>query len=508
MFNLPAYPDVYITRHITCISCKEKFAITEGHHDDKLRERQWRVLSHWANLITLRHEDDRQQRPIMPQPLQIPAFEEIPDEPQFLNQPPSTFTPNNVHCPRCGADNRNWLALQNPGKKGAFKIYRERFPLVFWALLLSVLFAGVAATAILVPIHWVKVTIMVVFIPLSVGGLALDITSKWSELRENRHIARVKENTPNLERTLWIRGMGWVVIASFLVPLLFFTVLPRAALFALEIVGTTPEEDVQQTATAVGQLVNQNLDTTAESLQTISTEMDELLNDMPTSASPQFEKEVATFSDKLSQIVTAAINELNQVRQESPTIIEAERTQQLTRIETARIRSLREFSKELLGDFRFLLLWIILMGLPLLFSVFLIMRSLTEFVGRVDQQLPQPIFHSVANMTRVVSWEAKQALDIEGTMRHIQWVKVERNAEGGINLIGLHRDPPSFDSQGKAVGERVRAQRHVVETDMWGRIIRATIYDTWVQRPAGGPAYMAIAPVPHDAPVTLRPPGR
>jgi hypothetical protein len=508
VFNLPEYPHVLTTRHITCVSCKEKFAITEGHQDGKLEERRWRVLSHKANQISLRQEDNRQQRPVVPQPLQIPALVGNPTAPQFLNQPPVEFTPQDVHCPRCGADNRNWLALQSTGGKGTTQIYRERFPQVFWALLLSALFALIAATTILVPIHWLKVTIMVVFIPLSVWGLALDLTARWDELRENRHIARVKTGTPNLERSLWIRGMAWVAIASFIIPLVFFTVLPRAALFALEVVGATPEEQVVETATGVGQLVNQNLDETAANLESIAGEMDELLSDMPTGASPQFEEEVATFSDKLSQIVTAALRELNEVRQESPTVIEAQRAQELDRIETVRARSLREFSKDTLGDFRFLLLWIILMGMPLFFSVFFIMRGLTEFVAKVDPQLPPPIFHSVANMTRVVGWEAKQALEIDGTMQHIQWVNVERNAEGGLNLTGLHRDPPNFDAQGRAIGETVRAQKHVVETDMWGRIIRATIHDTRVQRPAGGPEFVAIMPLPHDAPVSVRQPNR
>lgn len=444
----------------------------------------------------------------MPQPLQIPAFEQLPNEPQFLNQPPVRFTPNDVHCPRCGADNRNWLALRNAEEAGGLQDFMERFPQVFWPLLLSFLFALIAATTLLVPIHWLKVTIMVVFIPLSVWGLVVETTAQWNELRENQHISRVNADTPNLVRTLWIRSMAWVVIASFLVPLVFFTALPRAALFALEFVGRTPEENVTETAAATGQMVNQNLDTTEANLESIANEMDELLTNMPVDASPQFEEEVATFSEKLSQILTAALNELNQIRQESPALIEAKRAEELNRIESARVRSLREFSQELLGDFRFLLIWSILTGMPLFLSVFFIMRALQEFVDRVDQELPPPIFHSVANMTRVVSWEAKQALDIEGTMRHIQWVNVVRNAEGGINLIGLHRDPPNFDSQGKAVGETVRAQRHVVETDMWGRIIRATIHDTWVQRPAGGPTYMTITPATHDAPVTLRPPGR
>jgi hypothetical protein len=85
-------------------------------------------------------------------------------------------------------------------------------------------------------------------------------------------------------------------------------------------------------------------------------------------------------------------------------------------------------------------------------------------------------------------------------------VKVERNPEGGINLVGLHRDPPSFNTQGQAFGETVRAQKYVIQTNMWGRIIKASIYDTQVPRPAGGPDFMTVIPVPHDAPIHVRSP--
>jgi len=507
VFNLPEYPHVLTTRHITCVSCKEKFAITEGHQDGKLEERKWRVLSHKASQISLRQEDNRQQRPVVPQPLQIPALVGSSTAPQFLNQPPAEFTPQDVHCPRCGADNRNWLALQAKGKS-SWQFYKERFPQLIPALIITLIFTIVATTTVLVPLHWLKVTAMVLFIPLSVWGLAAELTAKWNDLREGRHIAKVKENAPDVERTLWVRAFTWVALGAFVIPLIFFSLLPKAVLFALEIVEGTPEEEVVETANVVGEMVNQNLDTTAANLESIAGEMDNLLKNMPADASPQFEEELSTFSDKLAQIVTAALRELNEVRQESPALIEERRAQELNQIETARERSLRQFTQDILGDFRFLLLWSILVGLPLFFSVFFIMRGIKEFAAKVDQQLPPPIFHSVANMTRVVGWEAKQALEIDGTMQHIQWVNVERNAEGGINLTGLHRDPPNFDAQGRAVGETVRAQKHVVETDMWGRIIRATIHDTRVQRPAGGPEFVAILPLPHDAPVSVRQPNR
>ena len=502
MFNLPDYPDVYTTRHITCVSCKEKFAVTEGNQSLRTQDNRWRVLSNETSNISLRQEDNRQQRPVVPQPFQIPAEAESS---AFLQQRPVPFTPVPIHCPRCGADNRNWLVLQNTNLLGSWRTFSKRFPLSSYALLLAALFAFLA---LLIPMYWLKVLSLVVSIPLAVWLLNLDLTSKWNKLRESRHVAKVKDDAPDVERQLWTRGFAWLFLASFALPLLIFALLPRVALFALEIVGPTPEEEVDKVTTAVYEMVNQNFATTAESLEETAGDMNDLLDEMPTGASPQFEEEVNSFSEKLSQIIQAALTELDRAQQEASVIIDEQQAREVRKITQARETALEQFAKGLLGDFRFLLIWAVMMGLPLFFSVFLIMGSIKKFVSAVDQQLPPPIFCSVAGMTRVVSWEAKQALEIEGTMHHIQWVNVERNTAGGINLMGLHRDPPNFDAYGRAIGELVRAQKHVVETDMWGRIIKATIHDTRVPRPAGGPEYVSVFPLPHDAPVSVRPPNR
>ena len=508
MQNLPPLPDVYTTNHITCVSCKERFAITEGHQANDPQDRQWRVLSHEANRIRLRQEDNRQQRPVFPQPLQIPAEAESTHQAQFLRQPPVEFTPFPVNCPRCGADNRNWMILQERGKQRIFRLWRERFPNAIFALAIAILFAILAISTIQLELHWLQVTALVICIPVSVFLLIQELTSKWNHLREGKHIAKVKEDAPDIERQLWIRGFSWVVLASFALPLLFFFLLPKVGLAALEFVSPDPKNEVETAAATAEKAVNQDLDDAAANIEEIGKDMDALLEDVSTAASPQFEEEVNTFSEKLSQIITAALNEINVVRHETPEIVAARRDQELETITKARIEALEEFTNQTLGDFPFFLVWGFLLGLPLSLAVFFVMNSIKQFVAFADSQLPPPIFHSVASMTRIVGWEAKQALEIEGTMHHIQWVNVERNEHGGINLTGLHRDPPSFDAEGRAFGETVRAQKHVVVTDMWGRIIKATIHDVRVPRPAGGPDFILTIPQPHDAPVSVRQPTR
>ncbi|MCB8949219.1 MAG: hypothetical protein H6653_14495 [Ardenticatenaceae bacterium] len=63
------------------------------------------------------------------------------------------------------------------------------------------------------------------------------------------------------------------------------------------------------------ELVTQDLDATEANLEAIANEMGGAF-DMPTNASPQFEEEITTFSEKMAQIITQALGELEIIRQE------------------------------------------------------------------------------------------------------------------------------------------------------------------------------------------------
>ena len=68
--------------------------------------------------------------------------------------------------------------------------------------------------------------------------------------------------------------------------------------------------------------------------------------------------------------------------------------------------------------------------------------AVNRYVQLINLQVPPPIYHSMANMTRVVVWEAKRALEIGDEVERIQWTAVNRNDLGGINLHGLYYDSP------------------------------------------------------------------
>ena len=153
-----------------------------------------------------------------------------------------------------------------------------------------------------------------------------------------------------------------------------------------------------------------------------------------------------------------------------------------------------------------------MVGLSTFVSVFMTMHALKGFVEHIDGMLPRPIFSSVADMTRVTIWEAKRSLQIGNNMGHIQWVEATRNGTGGIDLIGLHRAEPELDRNNNPLHPKVRAQRYVIQTDMWGRILNTVVRDTWVShatlpyRPQSEATSHQATPPPPPHYLTISPP--
>lgn len=503
MFNLPPLPKVYNTRHLTCVACKEKFVISEG------TERKRQEIPSVALSIRVRYDDNRQQLPVFPSP----RSSHQPQSSFF--QPNPLFQEEEINCPRCGTDNRNWLYLINyPNRQllgssllGSLEIWLQRmrgiFILAVMFIVIFVLMVLSAAIEILPKAQAFSLTFIAVF---AIYGVFWDLTYKWKKYREDKLLYDHKLTKQNPSSTVLRRGIFLIVFFSFFVPLFFVSLLPRGFDFVTTIVHEAPEETVTKTISNIGQLSNERLEESRESLLTIREEMQSLLTRVPTQVSPQFEQELDAFSQELDAVVTEANNVLDQSMSDGLASLEARREEEMATIASATEVSMTDFRENFLAELRLLVVWGSLLGVATLITVIVAYSNLADFIKRINAQLPLPIFHSVAGMTRLVIWEAKKALELEGNMQHIQWVKVERNTAGGINLTGLHRDPPSFNAQGQAFGETVRAQKYVIQTDMWGRIVKASIYDTRVPRPAGGPGFVTITSVPHDAPLHLRPP--
>lgn len=135
----------------------------------------------------------------------------------------------------------------------------------------------------------------------------------------------------------------------------------------------------------------------------------------------------------------------------------------------------------------FVFTWIRFVGVTAVVSSIVAIWFTYQTEKEYDPHLPRPIFNSVSRMTQTTKWEINRTLEPQNLAQKIQWMRVERNRSGGINLAGLFRDPPDLVEGNPA--DQVRAQQYTVETDPWCYIRKTDIQDVMVPRPAGGPAF-------------------
>lgn len=505
MFNLPDYPDVYNTRHIICVSCKEKFSITEGHQAATPEDSRWRVLPNETREISLRHEPNRQQRTVVP--LRHAALPQE-NEPLFFQQPPATFSPATITCPRCGVDNRNWLSLSQSKKINFLKKWWTRSPKIFFGLILAVI---IGILGLILPSKYgfssVQATIMLFYIPIVTYALIYDLSNKWETLRIDTHIAKILPDSPRAETGLWRNSIFFLILAAVVVPALLFSAAPIAYQKTVEFLVGSPEKVITDSAEQVTTVFNTRLDETVAEIDAIGEEMGDTFSNLPDGNLPQVERQVERITDKLEDTAAAATDEITAVADESIPRIEAELDNELSILEATRKSEEARLMKEIMASVRALSVWAAAISLPLIAVMMTVIPAIKAFAAKIDKNLPPPVFHSINHMTRLVTWEARQALEIDGYHHsRVQWMSVDRNEKGGIDLVGLFRDPPKFDAYGQTMGETVRAQRHAIHTDKWCRIIDAKIEDVMVAIPAGAPAgIMRLSTSSqHDAPIDVR----
>ncbi len=105
MIQFPAPPNTLATRQITCICCHEQFTVSVDVPDRRQRfiVDSWHVPADRAHSTELRYEANRRRRQTSPVARAVP--EPNPEHSPHRDREQYYF----VTCPRCGADNRNWL---------------------------------------------------------------------------------------------------------------------------------------------------------------------------------------------------------------------------------------------------------------------------------------------------------------------------------------------------------------------------------------------------------------
>ena len=501
LIDLPDFPNVYNTRHLTCVSCKEKFAISEGGNGE------WRVRPNMPNTVNLHYEPNRRQRPVVPTPRQI----QYPLEGPIGQEQPFDFTPHAINCPRCGADNRNWLSLKqvesNNSLLALWRIWEQRFPKVRLALIISIL---LAAVALLLPtqfeVSWPKAIFLAVMTPIFSLLLIAELSDKWEELREDTHRAKVLPKSRRLEPELWLRSFVWLVLAAVVTPLVIFSGFPAAFQAIVEFIDDPPEAEVESTASEIEADFNARLNDTVDNLVEFGQEMGQTIDNFSDGNLPELEIQKERLADELENTAVSAAEEVNIAGQQTITQIDKQLETELAALQTTRNQERNRFIEEIMADVRYLAVWGALVGLSLFATIMMVLPDVKKFAQRVDANLPPPVFYSVANMTRLVTWEARHALEVGNQHFDIQWMSVNRNKKGGLDLVGLFRDPPHFDAYSQVVGTEVRAQKHTIHTDLWCRVAEAKIEDLMVPIPAGAPAGVMHLPAQaqHDAPTNVR----
>lgn len=560
MIRLPDPPRTFTTRQIRCISCDESFAVTEDFFEQNQhagvngrstaanpqKETHWRLSPNHTPETPLRTHDVRSRRPVM-----SPARTE-PDNVDTTSPPPNDNS--FVNCPRCGADNRNWLQISN--RAAPLSWVQRRFNVdatnifilvaIFFSLALAVLglvfvalvradrvpesivplalgalFLGIIAAAVTIwpqrlfnnvtPLRPVVVGVLIAVVlafvafllalqrgtgqlltrtaPLTVAtavaGLipAMSLTGKWRVVLRSHRRRRwlPKQAPPGGWRTPYIWSvLQRLVIYLGVIPFIIYLILPISINFAQgtsDAASPPPTADLQSLRAAIADWREEQND--------VSASTGDALNVVTTAVNGYLDAGLGQQSDAARVAILRAT--LEEQRQSLPESLGDE-------IQSA-VDALFKYQETLAAEsglmrlltglpWTFIYIWCVFIGLASIISLSTTASAVEAFVRRIDRQLPPPIFYSVANMTRIVAWEAKHALEIRGNMEHVQWMDVQRNEQGGIDLVGLHRE----NHNGAPPDGLVLAQRYFVRTDHWGRIVDAGIHDVRVRPTVPEPA--------------------
>ena len=486
MLNLPVPPQTRISRQLTCVSCRERFTISE---DDPVRESRhsnnWQLPTNHYPDIQFRYQPNRALRATVPE---VHAFPN-PDDQEFREW--HNERREHLHCPRCGADNRNWLNISHPpqfvptGIISALlpqktRVWRERFPTAFMgAIVIAVCFLLVALLFLTVTSYSMALNgILMLFIIVAVAATTSELAQKKkaTALRENRHLRKIKNiKHKDVEQGYWLRGFSFVFIVAIIIPLLFFQVAPRVLRTVIMIISDDPVEVVDTVAAPYLQTLDESLVDLPYEVREMTKDMLVTIKSIPDGNNEAIARILGRFSVDLDNVLEEAaqsvqaetisqIQALKVIIDDAKTAVQADQNKEMqTRINEAG------------ANLGYLALWELTVGLAGFLSVFTSMRALKDYANKIDSQLPPPLFYSIANMTRVVVWEAKRTLEIGDEVQQMQWTAVKRNDQGGIDLQGLYRNHDQKDQQKDPLTTRVLAQRYEIKSDRWGHIVEAEI---------------------------------
>ncbi|HRQ41043.1 MAG TPA: hypothetical protein PLD25_24265 [Chloroflexota bacterium] len=130
----------------------------------------------------------------------------------------------------------------------------------------------------------------------------------------------------------------------------------------------------------------------------------------------------------------------------------------------------------LLLNWSYLVFWFTAVSLTSLFCTICASSAMEKRIGWLDPHVPQPIFCDLNLMTNVVEWE----LTKREFVGKPQWLQIERNSIGGLDLVGLIGVDSSPGESDNSSTTEIHKTKYQIVSDMWANItaIKALTSDT------------------------------
>ncbi len=285
MIQVPVPPKTLATRQIRCICCQEQFTVSVAspfdgqktkprHWYDKFRPKQkrsasldgqkardeqkgrdngWYVPANQVHRTRMRYEKGRDLRPVSPAACADP---ELDLESNPYRQAAQFYF---ITCPRCGADNRNWLNLQ---RELPFSRWQRPLSLGYFLSVLAVVAIIVLLffPTILPQVNLSKWTRSIpLIICIFLAGLLplLLIPGLWDPMRIRKYLSEVMSSLDSsLSPAAW-RAAIILVVLAVLLPTLFYVIPPLVQEVKAAIFNRLPEATLVARIDEVSKRVNQ-----------------------------------------------------------------------------------------------------------------------------------------------------------------------------------------------------------------------------------------------------------
>jgi hypothetical protein len=446
MLKLPPPPQTFTTRQINCVVCNEQFTVSDDSPFRGQRPAGW-------------GQPKRDSRTIG----------NLPTANTTLHQSNNKL----LNCPRCGADNRNWLYILMPHDPHAVSTFLSRAEnkLRRGGLRFSLAVGGILVIFfILMPItFWLgiegglpigRVGIVLVFMGMAAVVPTAVLTTEWRQLRLERHLREIIQIQRPVKQQVRVQGLALIGLFTLIFPLLAVLVVPAGLDKLTDILNPPPTQLSEKT-----EEINQTLGRLEQKFDDFTV----------TIARAEEQNEPEDVTDVWQQLKSAsddALAVILEAKQELTSAVEAERIA----INDVRTRLEEAAEDEAVSNRKYFVFWLTTVGLASFIAVLTALIAVESFVVSIDAQLPRPIFRRIANMIELALKELKESVGLnDDDIDRIQWVKVQHNLQGGIDMTGIaHRSSTVVERKNSEQGTTL-VRYYFVRTDMWGWILQTDI---------------------------------